>query len=1266
MATRRSQIQIEVLGMSDLQAMNTALGTHDKRLQQLTATYAVYSQTSNSVTSGTQRLNSQFVTINNTFNTTNRVTSAATSNIQSMGNAAGLAGSQFSGMLGTMLKYRSVSLVFEGVTRTITATFEAMRELEKQAARVQRVSTPGSSPLVRADLAEEAARTGADINDIGEAYYQLKTQIKDNSAAFSALQTSMNLVVGTESDARDVTRAMLQVYNQFGDQLGVNVGQNEKLRRSGELLASMWKGSAAEISEITNALKFLGPIAEAAHVPLEQVAATISALTFEGVRGRMGGTESAQLIGQIIKNFNPANGMISNKGATLQAALTPTGGLDLIQTMRNFNEVASRMPVATAQKFSQAISGTQNAWRLFGTVNPEFLRIIQEKLDDATKATHGLTNGTDDLRKTMTTTEQEWKRAWGGMFSYLGNLIDISPVRGWLHDVGDDLQHILEAMRMVRGLQTGQEQYTQRILTGGGSVREQVATTQPAVQQAFNRLSAYHRLAPWQQLTAGSELDVATKGMTPQERAMISRRYLPGGDTFRQLDMNQMATDLRTMNEQMANPRFGLPPAGLQPANPFSGGNRVKGGYDPPPDKEAEKAANEAARLFMEKLKDQYNTAKAQFDILVGQESEKTSPNYQSPEIVAAAVKTDNLRKQIAKLENDNATRLMMSANREGARVELADKADKAREEALKAESEAWQNAHDASEQMMKARAETTKRDYEIAVKQHGALSPQAIDAAKAADLAERAAASPGELREIQGGVAGTAAAQKDALKEMASTFMSGFLGGVPNPTALQNQYGQNVAEVASDRLSALQRNARSGDIFRNQNVAEEDRLQGSLEIIRNVIDAFEQIPAPSQDIIRLLKEWRDKLLDANAALNDFKDRMAAESYQRRAQSEQDAYSLKTEEINHLHRLKFSKDEDGAAKDTVRKYQELIGAAQDHLTEVKRLNEGVVGGPADDAIRRAVKSVTEAQQNLADFKIDRNIQKYLNVYGPTRNDINAAFENFLHGHGDVGTLARGVGDKIVDAAIESQVKRFTDPLVQMTTKQILSLEGNTDALDALNSTLNGQGTPIGTGNLSDSPITQSVAAGVQSGMDAALGGAQGGAGGSTSSKGRKAGQSDLEKGLGAGFAAYSIGATAAQQGVNAGNLLGSAVTGASIGATFGGPVGAGIGAVVGVAADLIGGLFHHSDKPTAQPRDLNPALYNAPNAFDIGAYNYSMSGILPRLQDVGFDVKPTNAPIVIVNIDGVKQVVNREIGTQTSLGRVSLGNSGGDFGMTPI
>ena len=91
--------------------------------------------------------------------------------------------------------------------------------------------------------------------------------------------------------------------------------------------------------------------------------------------------------------------------------------------------------------------------------------------------------------------------------------------------------------------------------------------------------------------------------------------------------------------------------------------------------------------------------------------------------------------------------------------------------------------------------------------------------------------------------------------------------------------------------------------------------------------------------------------------------------------------------------------------------------------------------------------------------------------------------------------------------------------------------------------------------------------------------------------------------------------------------------------------------------DLIGGLFHKKNKPTETPQNLNPSMYNAPAAFDLAAYNYSAYGKLPRMQDVGFEVKPTNVPVINVFVDGAKVAAQMEVSRQTSSVSVSLINT---------
>jgi len=1241
MADRRTTITIDVQGLAQLQQANTALNAHNKIIQQLTSSYQAFN-------GATGQLGSSLTNITNNFNTFNNTTNTTVNNVNNMGRS-------MSGLLGTMLQYRAVGLVFEGVTKAITGTIDAMREMEKQAARVQRVSPGGSTPSIRADIAEEAARTGADVKDIGEAYYQLKTQIKDNATAFSALRTSLNLVIGTESDARDTTRAMLQVYNQFGDQLGKNVDQSEKMRRAGELLAVMWKGSAAEISEITAALKYLGPIAEAAHVPLEQVAATISALTFEGVRGRMGGTEAGQLISQIIKNFNPATGMISNKGATLQAGLTPSGGLDLIQTMKNFNEVASHMPVATAQKFSQAISGTQNAWRLFGTVNPEFLRVIQEKLDDATKSTHGLTTETDKLRQTMTTTAQEFQRAWGGAMTAISNAIDASGLRNFLRDIADGIQRINNESRNIAtnngtmgGILSGRGAFPGDPRAVNSQARMQRATLQEMLEAA--RGAGVHGNVTTTEMFGGAAHFGNDGGVydlyrnkTVQERGYLQRfmQFAPtqgalAGPGVRDVtfDLAAMQAEYDRLNGQLQSPSFGRN-SGLQPANPNSSTLHVKGGYTPPPDKAAQKAADEAEKARQEALDETAKRLQTQFEFvkkLYGPDFPETKQAAAAADAAAAAAGDEDTRRRL---------RLGLSGNLADTNAESKQQT----EEQLKDAQEKYRNLRDSMEK-------SARTDYDLALQKYGLFSGPNGGATGAASAAaqraeEAAAIASGDtdkLRRLRGGLEGTGAEFASKRQGVLERQIPSF-GDMSIPwDKILDAVARNLGEATDQSIRSRQRGLPSTDLYGDQSAAQSDALKADAADIQATIDKLSGMNQFLPEVVAGLAHFRDALED-NAAQQR---RLAEETLQR-------GIVTTFAEVNDKYARKINDIESSLLPERQKLVKQAEFAQQKYtdITQLSLVSTFLNGAPQSQKTKQDIENadIARKQANLALEQFDR--AKVQGVLGPIQNRAQQTVLGFLHGQGNVGDLFKGLGDEIVNAVLQPFVKSLTDPLVIATTKEILSLEKVSVSLDTLNSTLSGSGPGTFTGNLtSTGGVAEALGAGAAAAAAGAVGGLEAGADGTQAPGAKKrgnTGQSDLQKGLGAGLAAYSIASTSAQQGVNLGNLLGAAATGFAIG----GPIGAAVGGVV----DLIGGLFHKSNKPTATPQDLNPAYYNAPAAFDVAAYNYSAYGKLPTVQNIGFDVKPQNVPIVNVFVDGAKVAAQQVINSQGSSLNVNLGNT---------
>lgn len=346
---------------------------------------------------------------------------------------------QFDRLLGTFLKYRALSAIWQGITTSIQAAVEAAKDYDYQTARSTRITGSGDAGMVRAALRGAVGDTGSSVKDAGEAYYQLSTFIKDGPARLQAFRTAMALMEGTESDARDTTRAMVQIYAQFGDQLDQTAGQAENYRRVGELLAGTFKGANAEMSEITSGLKYLGPVAEAAKIPLAQVMGVLTTLTAEGVRGRMSGTEAGQFISSMIKNYNRDEGGVvkGDKVYKFNLAQTSDGGMDLFETIRNVIRAANSLPTDKAREFLNAVGGTQNAFRFLGTQSEDTLKRMGDEIEADTRRLKGQTHEVDAMKAAMDNTfSVSASKAW----------------QGFLGAISDSLTDVANKLHVIQGL----------------------------------------------------------------------------------------------------------------------------------------------------------------------------------------------------------------------------------------------------------------------------------------------------------------------------------------------------------------------------------------------------------------------------------------------------------------------------------------------------------------------------------------------------------------------------------------------------------------------------------------------------------------------------------------------------------------------------------------------------------------------------------------------------------------------------------------------
>lgn len=1263
MATRRSQIEVVVLGLSDLQALNTALGTHDRRLQSLTVTYQAFNAAVNSANPGLNRFGNTLITVNNATNNVNRSINTTNNQITNMGNAANRAGGQFDGMLGTMLKYRAVSLVFEGVQKTMSAVVQTMYDMEKQAARVQRVSAPGSTPLIRDTIAEEAARTGASLEQIGEGYYQLGTQVKKTEDLFTALRAEMNLVIGTEADAREAARGMLQIYNQFPNTFDKSVSQGEALARIANLLAVTWKASAAELSDVLSALKYLGPVATAAGSKLADIMALVTGGTLEGQRGRQFGTGMSKVLLNLFQNYKTdlpgGPGIAGKDGLVFHFKMVPYAdgtGIDPVKTLiamvENLNSEFAKSP-ELGRKMEVAIGGGVQGLRIVGAQTLKDLQNIQDQSKKNTEELKHTTQAAEELRKTMTTTAVEFQRVWGGAITFISNLIDTTGLRSVFRSWADDLQHAAE---VARGM-TSNAATIGNVLRGQGAVpgdpnarRAQLMTQQSLLRDMLSERAGLTGNVTINPYGRGFSMLQDYYGKIPQEKGYLQQfmdfsHEVPGIGGGVKVNIDKMQSELaRITAELAANAR-----AALAPANPMAGGNRVTPlpGFDAQgkpvvtqTNDALERKQEEARKALLEKTKSQLAAAEA--DLEIKQKLYPTVDGRVDDRVSGQAGMVDLLRASVARLNEDpldRATELKklkygIGTSRSQLDEEVARQLEQKNKDDEKEQADAKKEREDAAD----ARRELYKAGGVFGGGVSTSIFPFPKDAIEAFQ----------DRPDVKKGIADAKYAAEEAkAKEEA------------RKEAQDVEVARMVA-AGDISIRTRERGLRPNLLGGGLETRQEGALTGNITDIQTTIKALADIKNPTEETTKELSRMNEKLLDAQAALVDFHDTLNQKKAADFIKTVTDPYERKLSDIE-ASLLPDREKLQARAAAAEQFYENLAGVA------FFAPMVGWAGAPgiAKTDIEKADLDRKRAAAAAKNYDIQQARDKYQSVHGQVAGEAQSAVMAFLHGQGKPEDVFKALGASVVNAALEGPVKAFTDPLVSAVTNQIMALHDNTQALAFLNTTMNG-GTSGGAGasasSLASGGLGAVVAAGVgvgiaQAAADGAIGGGvEGGAAGADAAHPGAAGsvkQSDLQKGIGAALAAYSIGSTSAQQGVNVGNVLGGAVTGASIGATFGG-AGALIGAGVGVVADLIGGLFHQNQTPTQTPQNLNPAYYNAPSNFDVAAYNYSAYGKLPTVQDVGFTVNPQNVPVVNVYVDGAKVAAQVEIGKQVSSATVSL------------
>jgi TP901 family phage tail tape measure protein len=252
---------------------------------------------------------------------------AAKSAIQDLGKASGLAGAALTtfsvGVSKLALDYEQALQNIATVSDETTGTTE-----EFSAALFNLQSELGGAINV-----QEAAAASYDVLSAG---------IKDQASVLATLETAQKVAIAGQGDLTSSNKALISIVNAYGDALGENLTQVERIEKAGNLLIQTQLDGVITGQQYAQSIGQVAASAAGAGVSIEEVNAAIAASTAGGTQASQAFTRLQALISNIQKPTADAADEAERLGIQFNAARLQSVGLEGvlndITSAANFND----------------------------------------------------------------------------------------------------------------------------------------------------------------------------------------------------------------------------------------------------------------------------------------------------------------------------------------------------------------------------------------------------------------------------------------------------------------------------------------------------------------------------------------------------------------------------------------------------------------------------------------------------------------------------------------------------------------------------------------------------------------------------------------------------------------------------------------------------------------------------------------------------------------------------------------------------------------
>jgi TP901 family phage tail tape measure protein len=234
----------------------------------------------------------------------------------------------------------NTSALLKGLSKTKKEMKKLSADAEKMSKKFAKVGAvfggfAALSVKTAAGFEQSMARVGAITGSVGEEFDQLTATARDLAAQtkFTASETAdaMGFMAMAGFDAQKIMKAlpgvlelssasMLDVASAADIATNIMSGfgvEAEDLGRVNDVLVKALTSSNVDLTELGQAMKFVGPVAQGLGISIEETAAAIGAMGDAGLKGGIAGRNLRGIITKMIKPSKEAKKLFNDLGITL-------------------------------------------------------------------------------------------------------------------------------------------------------------------------------------------------------------------------------------------------------------------------------------------------------------------------------------------------------------------------------------------------------------------------------------------------------------------------------------------------------------------------------------------------------------------------------------------------------------------------------------------------------------------------------------------------------------------------------------------------------------------------------------------------------------------------------------------------------------------------------------------------------------------------------------------------------------------------------------